>query len=214
MNTLLVKVVPTAVVLAVGGYVVWPYLGPGGGGEAAPGPAVAAAKPAKANAYEIPPELLRPAPVPPPARDPFDDPEERRALVREAVRQRLKDVVKQLEGRRRTRPSVPGQGGRGGAVDGPLSGLTLNATYIQGGRAAAVINGRVYRPGQHVADGGDPDALVLAEVRLHSIVLRQHGRDLELKYGGRPAAAGQARPAAGPPARARKPAKTRRAAAG
>jgi hypothetical protein len=210
MNALLVKVVPTAVVLAVGGYVVWPYLGPGGGEAAAPAPA---ANPARAGATEIPPALLRPVPVPPPARDPFDDPEERRAVVRESVRQRLKDLVKRLEEGRRVRPGAPAQAGRGGAVDGPLAGLTLNATYIQGGRAAAVINGRVYRPGQHVAGGGDPDAFTLAEVRLHSVVLRQHGRDLELKYGGRPAAAGEARPPAGPPARARKPAQTRRAAA-
>jgi hypothetical protein len=205
MNSAQVNIVPTAVVLAVGGYVVWPHVGSGILSEEAP-----AAKESKGPTDpQVPQAMLKPELVPPPVRDPFDDPEEGRARARAAIRDRLNGLVKGLETLRRVRPGRSGGAGnrgKGTPDDDPLAGLTLNATYIQDGRSAAVINGRLYRPGQPVEAGGGPGALVLKEVRLHSVVVRDSGRDLELTYGARraggPDGDAESPPGAGTPAKA------------
>src|SRR5262245_25634203 len=143
MNALAMKVAPTALALAAGVYVVWPHLGPGG---AAAGPSPASEAP------EIPESLLWPKLPAPPARNPFDDPEEQRARAQSAIRKRLKDLLKRVAAARKTANdlAVPGRGPRGAGGADPLAGLALNATYTQGGKGGAVINGRVVQVGEEV----------------------------------------------------------------
>lgn len=205
MNALAAKLAPTAVVLAAGVYVAWPYVGPGGGLPAPPA--------AAADAAELAESLLRPVLAPPSTRDPFEDPEETQSQVRDAIRKRLTDLVKRLEQARKA-PRGPGAGPQGRGAADPLAGLVLNATYTREGRGAAVINGKVYRTGENVRPGSTLDACVLTSVGLQSVVLKYHGQDHVLKYGlaapgsrasarapAPPAAAKRARPRAEPAAR-------------
>lgn len=196
MNPIVIKLAPSAVVLLAGGYMTWPYVDSGSG---APPPTAAA------PAVRLPPTLLRPTLAPSPPRDPFEDAETMRLDARAAVRKSLAAFTKSLAaGRQKALAAAtpkkpaprPGQAlkspGAAGAAADPLDGLVLNATYSGSGRGTAVINGRVYRTGQAVVAGGDPDgATTLGEVRLHSVVLRHQGHDYELKYGAtsRPPAA-------------------------
>jgi hypothetical protein len=189
MNATVIKFAPTAVALAVAGYVVWPYADLLGTAQGPPETAVAPKDkdPKAKGGFEVPRAMLGPELVPPPVRDPFDDPEERRGQARATINAWLKDLKKSLDGSRNVRSGRPGprRQGKGTAPDDPLDSLTLNATYIQEGKAAALINGRLCRPGQPIEAGGEPRAFVLREVRLHSVVLRNSGCDLELTYGPR-----------------------------
>jgi hypothetical protein len=202
MNPMVVKVVPTVLVLAAGAYVVWPYLG--SGGET---PAAAAAAP---EAAELADSLLRPKPSAPPARNPFEDPEDRHARALKEVKSRMAELVKRVETARKqaalaASKSVTGlRGGKAGqgGLDA-LAGLALNATYTREGKGAAVINGRVFQTGENVRPDRPDDACVLKQVSIHSVVLSQGGQDLVLKYGmaapaGRTstATAGAAKPSA------------------
>jgi hypothetical protein len=217
MNALILKLAPTAVVIGVGGFLAWPYVGPDAphwdsAAFAASSSPTVKSKPAAAEkssaggtaakgaSSEIPFSLLNPKLAPNPPRDPFSDPEAVRAAARkkvsDAVAQYLGDWIKSPGKRNattalRNSPGTKGKGagGRGGARSAaaaadPLSGLTLNATYILGRKAAAVINGTSYTPGQAIrlesVATGPP--LLLAEVRPHSVLLSQGGRRLELKY--------------------------------
>jgi hypothetical protein len=143
MNALAVKMVPTAVALAAGIYVVWPYIAPGGGLPAAPA--------ATAETTDLAEPLLRPKLPAPPLRDPFEDPEEKQLLVREKIRKRVSDLVKRVELARKEAAKVAGErGAKGKTQGGPLAGLALNATYNREEKGAAVINGRVFQTGENV----------------------------------------------------------------
>ena len=180
MNPLVVKVVPTVLALAAGVYVVWPYLGPGGG------------VPAAAKAAPAPPELadalLRPKLSAPPSRNPFVDPEDKRAQARQEIRTWIAGLLNRVTTTRKQAEKVAGgpHGGKGGRGDlDPLDGLALNATYAREGAkaGAALINGRLFETGQNVRPDEPADPFELVEVRLHSVVLRHRGQNLELKYG-------------------------------
>lgn len=187
MNAVAVRLAPTAVALAAGVYVVWPYLGPS---EAVP-----AAAQTSTAAAELPEALLRPKLSPPPARDPFEDPQVVEEKARAAVRKRLVDLVKRLETARKAAARPRGPAGRAGAD--PLDGLVLNATYAREGRGAAVINGRVYQTGQNVRPESVGDPCVLTRVGVHSVSIQCRGQERVLGYVMAAPAARQARPTTG-----------------
>jgi hypothetical protein len=224
MNAAIVKLAPTAVVIGVGGFLAWPYVGSdaphwdsaafaaastptakptaASPGSAGGGAAPAGGSGAKGASTEIPFALLNPKLVPNPPRDPFSDPEALREAVRDLLRKKISDGLHYLADQVKppAKPNVTtargnslgakgkGAGGSlgraGSAAADPLSGLTLNATYILGSKAAAVINGTSYNPGQalNLDDVAPASPLLLAEVRRHSVLLSQGGKEFELKY--------------------------------
>ena len=89
-------------------------------------------------------------------------------------------------------------------VANPLSGLVLNATYLNSSGGAAIINGKVYVPGDQV--NGDPNGkpIRLAAVHIHRVMLDAAGSPLELAYDVAPGSAkGRAAPDAAAPAKSK-----------
>jgi hypothetical protein len=189
------KMAPTIVVVAASAACAWPYLW--GPLEAAP------PGPKEAPLPEIKAALLEPAVGTNFDRDPFQETAAARlALARPAFARLQARVV----GWFRRRPADdPGDGtyAATGKVEaaGPGADLVLNGTFLQGERRLAVINGRVYAPGEPLK-GLDAarGRYVLAEVRPLAVVIDAPGRRLELSYRG-PSSA----PPAGP---SRRPATT------
>jgi hypothetical protein len=76
-----------------------------------------------------------------------------------------------------------------------VSGLTLDATFLQGQTQIAIVNGRMYHQGQHlvfqVDTGKSYSPLFVQSVRAHGVTLGAHGKTFELGYpdqlGQRPA---------------------------
>ena len=69
------------------------------------------------------------------------------------------------------------------STDGP-SGLTLSATYIQGERRFAVIDGQVYEQGEPLVVSDPLQApCIVAEIRADRVLIRQRDRTVELTYG-------------------------------
>jgi hypothetical protein len=81
--------------------------------------------------------------------------------------------------------------------------LSLGATFLQGKTQIAIINGRMYKQGEHLIlehEGEKvPSPLFIEKVKMHGVTLRAHDTKYELGYpeqfGSRPA---DARPASGP----------------
>jgi hypothetical protein len=81
--------------------------------------------------------------------------------------------------------------------------LSLGATFLQGKTQIAIINGRMYKQGEHLIlehEGEKvPSPLFIEHVKMHGVTLRAHDTKYELGYpeqlGSRPA---DARPASGP----------------
>jgi hypothetical protein len=73
--------------------------------------------------------------------------------------------------------------------------LSLDATFLQGKTQIAIINGHMYKQGEHLVleDNGDkvPSPLLIHKVQAHRVTLRAHETDYELGYpeklGNRPA---------------------------
>ena len=66
---------------------------------------------------------------------------------------------------------------------GLIQGMSLGATLLQGRTQLAVINGRVYRPGQHLEGrDGRPTPLSLTKVFAKKVVLDAAGKHYVLSY--------------------------------
>lgn len=194
MNATVAKFAPTAVILAASGACAWPHLG--GSEPDTPPPAAA---PGRAGGPEISLALLRPARVPRPDRDPFQDPE----VVRNEARARLALLLKRLVRPRAAPGRAVGVAGAAGAVAGskpaaakaaeidPREGLVLSATSAHERRGAAVINGRVYLTGDPVPCARSVEPCVLAAVRVDQVVLRHRGSSYPLGYPALAAASGR-----------------------
>ena len=62
-----------------------------------------------------------------------------------------------------------------------LEGLTLNATFLQGRTQMAIIDGRIYEPGQNLVGANDePSPLVVAQVLVNKVVFQAEGQALLL----------------------------------
>jgi hypothetical protein len=80
-------------------------------------------------------------------------------------------------------------------LTGIISGLTLDATFLQGQTRIAIINGRMYHQGQHLVVQGDTgkfySPLFVQSVRAHGVTLGARGKTYVLGYpdqlGNRPA---------------------------
>jgi hypothetical protein len=178
----LARIAPTAVVICAVGYCCWPYMG---GSTATPAEA-----PNKLP--EISAALLSPAIEPAPDRDPFgatsqaqmDTPEDDKPA---------KAAVGQHGAAPRTGPdSASGAGGTAPAGKGhdptkdlanALSGLALNATYIQGDRRIAVINGRPYAQGESLSvSNSTSDPYIVAQIHPYKVLFACQGESAELTY--------------------------------
>ena len=87
-----------------------------------------------------------------------------------------------------------------------LNGLTLNATFLQGRTQMAIIDGRIYEPGQNLVGADNaPSALVLAQVLVNKVVFQAGGKSYFLAYPDQLASSNAgagavgARKGAGPP---------------
>ena len=174
----ILKVAPTAVVVVVSGVCTWPYVWAPDDGSGGPKPA----EPPGLSAA-----LLEPAVGADFERNPFQETAGvRLALARSAfarLKGRLADTLK------RRKPEVPAEEPEAArrpverlGVD-PAANLVLNATYIQGQKRLAMINGRVYSQGEMLK--GIESATgrwKLSEVRPHSVVIDVRGKLMELSY--------------------------------
>ena len=64
-----------------------------------------------------------------------------------------------------------------------LESLTLNATFLQGRTQMAIIDGRIYEPGQNLVGANDePSPLVVAQVLVNKVVFQAEGKRYFLAY--------------------------------
>jgi hypothetical protein len=130
MNISLEKLLPRVIVVAAVGYIAWPsasYL------------MSQTATPPVATLPEVAKALLSPT-VSPPMRDPFA---RKNAVLANAGNVRKGDATRGQGGAITSSATASPKDGK--STD-PLSGLTLDATYLAGNSRLAIINGRVYAP--------------------------------------------------------------------
>ena len=64
-----------------------------------------------------------------------------------------------------------------------LESLTLNATFLQGRTQMAIIDGRIYEPGQNLVGADNaPSSLVVAQVLVNKVVFQAGGKSYFLAY--------------------------------
>ena len=64
-----------------------------------------------------------------------------------------------------------------------LEGLTLDATFLQGRTQMAIIDGRIYEPGQNLVGANDePSPLVVAQVFVNKVIFQAEGKRYFLAY--------------------------------
>lgn len=174
--------VPTVLVLAMGAYCCWPYLG---GRTAGVGVEAAGKLP------ELTAALLSPSIDPTPDRDPF-----RAAPAIEP------DAIANAAA-----PSEDSEASEASTSEpettspANVSVLTLNATFLHGSRRVAMINSQLYAQGEALAQGDSTAAqYVVSEVHPYKVMLERQGQIVELNYADtgsksdpvqRPKAAGQ-----------------------
>lgn len=81
-----------------------------------------------------------------------------------------------------------------------LEGLTLDATFLQGRTQMAIIDGRLYQPGQNlVGTNGEPSPLIVTQVFMNKVIFQAEGKRYFLDYPdpfAPPTAGAQEEPAA------------------
>jgi hypothetical protein len=93
------------------------------------------------------------------------------------------------------RPASPGTATSGEApnqaaeielnVDRIAARMKLQATYIQGDRRLAVINGRLYNQGDQMPVSGSPaESCQVKKISAYSVVIGYRGRAAEVGYPG------------------------------
>lgn len=188
------QMVPTVLVLAMGGYCCWPYLG----GESRRAGTEAAGK-----LPELTAALLSPSIDPTPDRDPF---RAAPAIQPDAIGIAAKSIEPDAIGSAAA-PSEDSEAAEGSSAEpetaspANLSVLTLNATFLRGSRRLAMINSQLYAQGEPLAQGESSAApYVVSEVYPDKVMLERQGQTVELNYADtgsksdpvpRPKAAGQ-----------------------
>ncbi len=81
-----------------------------------------------------------------------------------------------------------------------LDGLTLDATFLQGRTQMAIIDGRIYEPGQNLVGANDePSPLMVTQVFMNKVIFQAEGKRYYLAYPDQlapPAASAEEEPAA------------------
>jgi hypothetical protein len=209
MSTPLAKLIPTATMIAILGYLCWSYLELG---------IPASSPPSKLP--EVTAEMLHPKVPEETDRDPFGESlkfemtEHSEATGRTKTKPGAGTGATPAAGPRTAAPAAtqPGaaQGtkaarpvagtGTAGAKGGGEAGnrprgvvevktalrtadnLVLNATLLHGGERSALINGRVYRQGEAIEESGTGSPQRVAEIHHHLVVLECEGQQLQLRY--------------------------------
>jgi hypothetical protein len=64
-----------------------------------------------------------------------------------------------------------------------LEGLTLDATFLQGRTQMAIIDGRIYEPGQNLVGANDePSPLIVTQVFMNKVIFQADGKRYYLAY--------------------------------
>ena len=64
-----------------------------------------------------------------------------------------------------------------------LEGLTLDATFLQGRTQMAIIDGRIYEPGQNLVGANDePSPLIVTQVFMNKVIFQAEGKRYFLAY--------------------------------
>jgi hypothetical protein len=192
------KLSPTFLAVGLVGYWAWPFLS-AADGEAQKETAVP----------QIAPAMLSPKIKPAPQRDPFRGPGEAEASKSPfgpgAASGRPKEqgpaAPKDAAAKSGVLAATPK--GPAGAKDPAawLSELALTATCTMEGRPMAMINGRLYAPGETLRlAGATGGPVTVAEIQAYRVVLELQGKKLDLAYanvdsGPRSSAPGKASPA-------------------
>ena len=63
--------------------------------------------------------------------------------------------------------------------------LALSATYVQGDRRLALIDGRIYKQGDRLKiSGATSEPFIVTEISAQKVLIQQGGRTVELRYQG------------------------------
>jgi hypothetical protein len=213
MSTPLAKLIPTATLIAILGYLCWSYLDQG----------IPASSPPN-KLPEVAADLLRPKVPDETDRDPFGEslkfemgehfdakghsktrPGVGTAATPAAVPRTAGAAAAQpgaAEGTGAARPvaAAKAAGAKAGGDAGDRSrgvvevrtavrtadNLVLNATLLYGAERSALINGRVYRQGDAIEESGTGSPQRVAEIHQHLVVLECDGQPLHLRYADMP----------------------------
>jgi hypothetical protein len=194
------KYAPTAIVLGVVGYCVWPYVAgsdsPAGADSQAKMPEIAAA-------------LLSPKIEPSPPRDPFQSIED----VAAALTPESSNISKSAAKSAAKEPSAAGETGKSATnvkpetaatlkqntsdmktalpqtgkpvlpgTDNSTGGMTLGATCVRGDRGLALINGRIYASGETIKSPGVQEQYKVDRILPFEVSLKGELTAGKLKY--------------------------------
>jgi hypothetical protein len=164
------KTLSIGVVGVMVGYCCWPYVFGSGSGSVAQ-PVVA---PAAISASQ-----LTPAIDPAPARDPFRIAPRAQVGVEVSTTNRREDAQAEIEADTATETKNDSDQD---TIES-LGALALNATFVRGDQRVALINGRVYSPGEPLADAGSfKSPFVVSEIFADRVVLERKGQTTEISY--------------------------------
>jgi hypothetical protein len=161
------KLAPSAVVVALVGYCIWPSV------SELTSPASSPMPPKKLS--ELPASLYAPVMPPPLAKNPWGGKDAETLFA-------LKNPVQPAE----TTAETPADNDKDKPAKPPinlLAGLTLSGTYIAGGQRLAVINGTVCAAQEDLPPAvGAVAQIKVAEVLPYSVLLEHDGKTAELTY--------------------------------
>lgn len=191
------KILSMGLVGAMVGYCCWPYVFGLGQGAATPATDTPAAIAASA---------LLPSIDPAPDRDPFRVATPAQAVTEPSTDAAHDEASAEFEFDAGTE--------RGDELESDanrsLGRLALSATFVRGDQRVALINGRVYAPGEPLADSGSSASpFVVSEIFADKVVIERNGQTTELSYSDhdsttRPAAQANTKHAVPRPAAATK----------
>ena len=161
MSTTIGKLAPIAIVAAVVAWCCYPYLDK---------PASEASLQQEGNLPRIIRSLLSPIIEPASDRDPFKPREERNTDSTQSEQPATAATAET--------PSLSKED-----ILEILSNLVLDATFIQGNRRMALINGRVCEQGEPLAISGSiTEPCIVTQISAHSVLIQYGDRTVELKY--------------------------------
>lgn len=165
----LLKLAPTLLTLALVAWVVWPYLPLGETGAPAPVAKSATAEKVKAKRKRN----GKPA-------NPFEGV---MAMLAARVQPRQTSKKAPANNAPASAPASKAGPGKPEEVAEPIQDMVLSATMIRGRKRIAMIDGRIYEPGEIIRDANDePTSMRVVEIEPKKVLLAQGRRRLELSY--------------------------------
>jgi len=166
MSQAIGKLAPTAIVAAVVAWCCWPYLRE---------PTSGAGVEEDGNLPQIARSLLSPAIKPASSRDPFQPLDTKKTVSTRSQQPTAPGTTQEVPTPKEDTTDI-------------LNSLALDATYIQGNRRVALINGRVCVQGEPLAISDSAplsqvaEPWIVTQISAHKVLIQRRGRTVELRY--------------------------------